>query len=68
MTMRINHLSKVGQERMIRNGWVLMLPLNYMENIEEMHKRLSVEYSDVRIYWCGTMVRGIHNYFAMCKN
>ena len=65
--MKINYLGKDGQERMIRNGWMLRLRNSYNESPEDMHKRLSSYYSDVRIYWCGTMVRGVHSYFAMCK-
>lgn len=64
---KVNYLGKEGQERMIRNGWTLRVQDRCGESPEAMYKRLSEHYSDVRIYWTGTMVRGIHSYFAMCK-
>lgn len=64
---KVNYLGGEGQERMIRNGWWLEIGQNCNEYEDEMYTRLSEKWEDVRIYWCGTMIPGIHSLFAMCK-
>jgi hypothetical protein len=66
--MKINYCGKDAQERMIRNGWRLQLKQSYNESPEAMYERLSKRYKTVKIYWVGTMIKGIHEYFAFCKN
>lgn len=64
--MKINYCGGAAQERMARNGWTMRLP-NFGESPDELHARLSEKWDDVRVYWTGTMIRGIHNHFAFCK-
>lgn len=61
-----NYLGKDGQERMVRNGWTLRV-CQPKESYEDLYNRLSETYTQVKVYYCGTMIRGIHSYFAMCK-
>ena len=63
----VHHLGKDGQERMARNGWRLRVADKCNESAQEMYDRLSAHYSDVRIYWTGTMIPGIHSRYAECK-
>lgn len=66
--MKVNYCGKQAQERMGKNGWKMKLPLNYQETPEQMRDRLLQEgYNQVKVYWCGTMIRGIHSYFAFVK-
>lgn len=74
--LKVNYCGKAAQERMIRNGWTLAIPKTVIdpgarykrkETEEELYERLSKIYDDVRIYWCGTAIPGIHSHFAMCK-
>ena len=75
--LKVNYCGKAAQERMIRNGWWLEIPklvkdpgaqYKRTETEEELYERLSKIYGDVRIYWCGTAIPGIHDHIAMCKN
>lgn len=66
--MKVNYLGREGQERMIRNGWKIMLPINYTETAEKMFERLSnMGYTHIKIYWESTAIRGLHKYIAMVK-
>ena len=66
--MKINHCGNEAQERMIKNGWKLMLTENYLETPEELYTRLIAKgYKQVKVYWQGTRIRGIHDYFAFVK-
>lgn len=66
--MKVNYLNGAGQDRMLRNGWMLMLPISYTETAEKMHERLTaLGYTQVKVYWEGTQIRGIHRYFAFVK-
>ena len=67
MDIKVNYCGKEAQERMSKNGWRLELPENYQETTEKMYERLSHKWNKVKIYWCGTAIRGIHSYFAFCK-
>ena len=60
-------LGKDGQERMIRNGWRLMLS-EWGETEADTFARLSAKWEKVKIYEDTTMVRGYHKHFAMVKN
>ena len=66
--MKVNYCGGKAQERMERNGWRLVIRDSYRETEEQLYERLSKKYDDVRIYWCGTMIPGIHDIFAMVKN
>lgn len=65
--MKVNYCGGSQQERMIQNGWTLMLA-QFRETPEELHARLIASgYTKVKVYWEGTRVRGIHDYFAFVK-
>ena len=67
-TMKCNNLNGAGQKRMERNGWHMQLPLNCSETPDEIYDRLvKAGYRQVKVYWCGTQIRGIHSYFAFVK-
>ena len=61
--------AKEFQERMIRNGWRIQLPLNYSESAQALYDRLAATgcYSDIKVYWSSTRIRGLHEYFAFVK-
>ena len=61
--------AKEFQERMIRNGWRIQLPLNYTESAQALYDRLNAtgRYSDIKVYWASTQIRGLHSYFAFVK-
>lgn len=65
--MKVNYCGGKAQARMVKNGWRIVTP-NWNETEEHLHDRLSKDYEDVRIYWEGTQIRGIHSIFAMVKN
>ena len=74
--IKVNYCGGAAQKRMIRNGWRLVIPewiltpgdkYKHEESAEELYNRLSEKYWDVRVYWCGSMIPGIHNHFAMVK-
>ena len=65
--MKVNYCGKDAQERMKKNGWCLELRDPYNESPEAMYNRLSEKWNKVKVYWCGTMIRGYHSYFAFCK-
>jgi hypothetical protein len=66
--MKVNYCGKEAQTRMIKNGWFLMLPESYTETPEELYDRLiNSGYTQVKVYWCGTRIKGIHDYFAFVK-
>ena len=55
------------QEKMIENGWKLMLA-EFRESPEELYDRLTKNgYTEVKVYYTGTRIRGIHDYFAFVK-
>ena len=75
--MKVNYCGGAAQERMLKNGWRIELRKTVLhpgatykqyETEDELYARLSEQYEDVRLYWTGTMVRGIHDIFAMVKN
>ena len=71
---RIYNLGRDGQIRMDNNGWTLRIPQtikrngwSQFESAQELYDRLSKSYDKVKVYYTGTMIRGIHDYFAYCK-
>ena len=67
MEIKINYCGGKQQERMIENGWTLKLA-EFRETPEELYKRLITKgYKQIKIYWIGTRIRGIHDYFAFVK-
>lgn len=68
MKIKVNYCGREAQERMIKNGWRLILTESYRETPEELYNRLVAQgYKQVKVYWEGTRIRGIHNYFAFVK-
>ena len=66
--MKVNYCGNAQQERMIKNGWRIELAANYSESPETMLERLTEEgYSQVKVYYSTTCIRGLHSYFAMVK-
>ena len=59
-------LSGKEQERMINNGWWLCLP-EPLEGTEAMRERLSEKYSQVKMYYVTTAIRGFYKPIAMVK-
>lgn len=75
-TLKVNYCGGKAQERMIKNGWTLVIRQTVkdegaiyrrQETEEELYERCTKTYAKVRLYWCSTYVRGIHEIFAMCK-
>lgn len=65
--IKVNHCGGKQQERMIQNGWTLKLA-EFRETPEELYNRLIASgYKQIKVYWEGTRVRGIHSYFAFVK-
>ncbi len=65
--MKVNYCGGSQQERMIKNGWRMILA-NFRETPEELYERLTARgYKQVKVYWVGTAVKGIHDYFAFVK-
>lgn len=60
---------KEFQQRMLRNGWRIQLPLNYSESAQALYNRLNAtgRYFDIKVYWSSTRIRGLHDYFAFVK-
>lgn len=60
---------KAFQARMESNGWTLKLRDNCNETAQELYDRLEAtgKYSDIKVYYTGTQIRGLHNYFAFVK-
>ena len=59
-------LSGKEQERMINNEWRMCLP-EPLEGTEAMRERLSEKYSQVKMYYVTTAVRGSYTPIAMVK-
>jgi hypothetical protein len=58
--IKVNHCGGKQQERMIQNGWTLKLA-EFRETPEELYNRLIASgYKQVKVYWEGTRIRGIH--------
>lgn len=66
--MKVNYCGNKAQKRMIENGWKVMLAEGYCEPPEHIYERLIKEgYSQVKVYYETTCIRGLHSYFAMVK-
>lgn len=57
------------QKRMIANGWRIELTKNCSESAQALYDRLEAtgRYSDIKVYWSSTRIRGLHEYFAFVK-
>ena len=65
--IKVNYCGGKQQERMIKNGWFLVCA-EFGETPEELYNRLVASgYKQVKVYWEGTRIRGIHSYFAFVK-
>ena len=65
--MKVNYCGKAQQERMEKNGWWLELA-DLNETPEHLYERLTNKgYKQVKVYWIGTRIRGIRDYFAFVK-
>ena len=60
---------KAFQDRMIANGWRIQLAKDYSESAQALYDRLEATglYSDIKVYWSSTRIRGLHDYFAFVK-
>ena len=65
--LKVNYISSKGMDRMLSNGWNMVLPSSYRETAEELHSRLSATYAKVKVYYCSTAVRGYHDWVAFVK-
>ena len=65
-TIRAYNYGNARQRQMIENGWRLVLG-EFRESPEDIYDRLCGTYSKIALAYSGTMVRGIHHYFAFVK-
>lgn len=66
--IKVNYCGRKQQEQMFKNGWSLKIPESPNETPEEIYNRLIEQgYKQVKVYWEGTRIRGIHSYFAFVK-
>lgn len=67
--VNVNNGNGALQDRMINNGWKIVLTESCSETAQQLYDRLENTglYKDIKIYWTGTRIRGIHSYFAMVK-
>lgn len=57
-----------GEKELIAKGWHVVIAKNIYETEQELHDRLvNAGYKKVRIWRRATMVRGLHDIFAMVK-
>jgi hypothetical protein len=66
MEIKVNYCGGKQQERMIKNGWRMILA-EFRETPEELYERLVARGYKVKVYWDSTRIRGIHDYFAFVK-
>lgn len=65
--MKVNNCGGKQQDRMVKNGWRLIVA-DFRESPDELYKRLVASgWKQVKVYWCGTQIRGLHDYFAFVK-
>lgn len=66
--LKVNYCGRAQQDRMEKNGWTLKIRESVRETPEELYDRLIAQgYTQVKVYWEGTRVKGIHSYFAFVK-
>lgn len=67
--VNVNRCGRDAQARMLKNGWHLMITESCSEGPQELYDRLVAtgRYTDIRVFWHGTRIPGIHNYFAFVK-
>ena len=66
--MTAYNCGKVRQEQMIERGWRIKLSSCYNEYPQDIYDEWKDIYSEVRVCWCGTRIRGLRDYFAMVKD
>lgn len=65
--MKVNYCGGSQQERMIANGWRMILA-EFRESPEELYERLvKYGYEKVKVYWNSTRIKSLHSYFAFVK-
>lgn len=65
--IKINYCGGKQQDRMIKNGWRLILA-EHNESPTEIYNRLIEKgYKQVKVYYNTTQIRGLHKYFAFVK-
>ena len=58
-----------GEKELLAKGWNVIIAKNFHENEQELYDRcIKMGYSKVRIWHSATMIRGLHDIFAMVKN
>jgi hypothetical protein len=66
--VNVNNCGKVRQEQMIDKGWRVKLSSGYNSMPQDIYDEWKSIYSEVKIYWCGTRIPGLRDYFAMVKD
>ena len=61
-------LGRKRQDEMIARGWSIKVKNSCFETTEEFETRLKGKYKKVKLYEDTTMVRGLHEVFAMVKD
>lgn len=57
-----------GENELIAKGWRVVIAKDSRETEQELYDRLiNVGYKKVRIWRSATMIRGLHDIFAMVK-
>ena len=62
--------SRAREEQMERNGWHCVIPDRGFSNNrpEKVYEKCrAMGYEKIRVFYSGSMIRGIHNHFAWCK-
>ena len=63
---RVNYCGGKMQKEMADRGWTLKL-INRGETAQQTYDRLAESYSQVKVYYDTTMIRGYHENFAFVK-
>ena len=61
-----SYISRARQDKMLENGYFIA-HVEMNETEQDAYDRLSQKYEVVKIYTCGTAVRGYRDKYAMCK-
>ncbi len=61
-------LGSKGFKDLEAKGWHVVIAKNIHESEQELYDRCIKYYGKVRIWRTATMVRGLHDIFAMVKN
>ena len=63
----VYNCGKKKQEEMSAKGWRLKLSSGYNQTPQEIYDEMAKHYIEVKIYWCGTRIPGLHDYFAFVR-